>query len=51
MLSLSVLSQENSARTPIATKMDMPVADTNINYDEMFRDLDDFLDSLLMDSA
>lgn len=48
MLSLSVLSQENSARTPIATQIDMPVADTNINYDEMFRDLDDFLDSLLM---
>lgn len=47
MLSYSVLSQENSAKASIAPQMDMPVADTNINYDELFRDLDDFLDSLL----
>ena len=48
MLSLSVISQDNSARPAILPKQDVPAADTNINYDELFRDLDDFLDSLLM---
>src|ERR1043166_6088597 len=49
ILSLSLLAQDNSDRSTIVPKKDtIPVVDTNINYDELFRDLDGFLDSLLL---
>ena len=48
MLGHSVFSQDNSAKATIVPHKNEMAIDTNINYDELFRDLDDFLDSLLM---
>jgi hypothetical protein len=47
----AVLSQHtpvDSVIQPTSVKEKKPVSDTNINYDELFRDLDDFMDSILM---
>ena len=48
VLGQSVFSQDNSAKASIVPHNNTIAIDTNINYDELFRDLDDFLDSLLM---
>lgn len=47
----AVLSQStpvDSVIRPTSVKEKKPVSDTDINYDELFRDLDDFMDSILM---
>ena len=48
ILSQTVLSQEYSASKPMSPHKDVLAVDTIINYDEIFRDLDEFLDSLSM---
>jgi len=49
LLGQSVLPQDDSADSLIVPKQDVLINDTDIiNYDDLFRDLDLFLDSLLM---
>jgi hypothetical protein len=40
-------SQSNSADTAIAPQKEISVIDTSINYDDLFRDFDAFMDSIL----
>jgi len=40
-------SQSNPADTAIAPHKDIAITDTSINYEELFRDFDDFMDSIL----
>lgn len=49
VLGFTSFSQESPADSLIKiSKSKKPAVDTNINYDELFRDLSDFMDSILM---
>lgn len=49
LLGSTVFSQDDSANNLIVPQQDIIISDTDIiNYDDLFRDLDLFLDSLLM---
>src|SRR5688572_7948644 len=44
---ITVLSQVNPKDTSRAPITDIPVLDTTLNYEELFQDFDEFMDSIL----